>query len=548
MNGLFHTAAGGQAQRVMPGQTLDLTAPRADPAGIVFQRTVYLRIALDAACDRPALTAASVLALQFQPCTVAVDADSDDWVQRWQGGARTRVELAWPAPVIRVDSALYGAVALHRVDGEAVAEQPTASASTGAALSEPFVAVAFEARLSADRPGVRQRRKAELIARRQAHRSLSAAAVGRTEKALAQAAPEQAVEWLYGLSALHLAGVPSSPRLTLRSADGGEVLWQWLEPGPQAATVTWQPAALAEAWQAALERALGLLDANGPRPAVLVLPLEIASDAPCRVHVMQAQVGAVLERSLLTGPVTLRFDGSTRQRQARALTPPSAARRVQVEGQWTRTGDGVGAPAGTPLAHGVRLTAGARAEVPVRLTGALRCTGAAFAWHSLAAASTLAIGLHGPQGSGAALASAHVELDAVAAGTCYARWPALDLQAGAYTLRLAVQSGAGVLAGSPQPVDVPLLLSDAAGERPLALAAEVTLLGGEAGGAGAPPLSLALDGVGLTLAEGGAGRFSARLETLPAALADSGEWALSAVAEQPLTVQITDVRVAYETG
>ena len=60
--------------------------------------------------------------------------------------------------------------------------------------------------------------------------------------------------------------------------------------------------------------------------------------------------------------------------------------------------------------------------------------------------------------------------------------------------------------------------------------------------------TLALDGVGLTLAEGGAGRFSARLETLPAALADSGEWALSAVAEQPLTVQITDVRVAYETG
>ena len=61
-------------------------------------------------------------------------------------------------------------------------------------------------------------------------------------------------------------------------------------------------------------------------------------------------------------------------------------------------------------------------------------------------------------------------------------------------------------------------------------------------------IQLALDGVGLTLAEGGAGRFSARLETLPAALADSGEWALSAVAEQPLTVQITDVRVAYETG
>ena len=87
MNGLFHTATGGQAQRVMPGQTLDLTAPRADPAGIVFQRTVYLRIALDAACDRPALTAASVLALQFQPCTVTVDADSDDWVQRWQGVA-----------------------------------------------------------------------------------------------------------------------------------------------------------------------------------------------------------------------------------------------------------------------------------------------------------------------------------------------------------------------------------------------------------------------------------------------------------------------------
>ncbi|ANX05115.1 hypothetical protein [Immundisolibacter cernigliae] len=559
MSVLFHTPAGGAAQRVQAGQVLDLTAPVLTDGVTVFRRTLYLRIALDGACDRVTLDSAA-LALRFEPCTVAVARGDADWVRRWQGSFGTvDVELAYPAPVTRVESTLYGKFELYRMDGAAVSTDPTATGNTGAVLPEPFSATAFEVRLCSEKPGLRMAEKHKVIAQKHAaHRTLSAAAVGvqmLNESELAMQDADRIVELVNGLSALHLAGMPGSPRLTLRSADGSETLWQWIEPGPQQSALDFAPATLAQDLQPALERALKLADeaahaAGTPRPAVLVLPLELASDSPCRVRVQQANVTALLERPLLAQPASLRFDGAAREILALALTAPPGARRLAVQGQYATDSDAApGTDAPAPAATGVYLPEGASASATLTLPAPLRCGGVAIGWHALGEHTTLDISLHAPADAPRPLAQASIETDRTTPGTLHARWPAADLQSGTCRVRVTVRQGGGVWAGAPGTSGLRLGDGSQDAGQDVAVVPDLTLLA-PGNPNDPPPVTLRL-GDSLLIPNPDAaqaprpGVLDLKVDPVAPALAAQADWSLTVQATQPLTLTVESVRVAY---
>lgn len=553
MSALYVSPAGGDAERVEAGQVMDLTTPESVDGVTVFRRTLYLRIPLDAVCDRLSLAASSALALRFEPCTVHVGPGDQDWVKRWIGfGPRTQVELAYPAPVQRVDSDLYAHMALHRVDGEAIATDASVSGGTGVPLAEPFVATAFEVRLDGERPAERLRRKTAAIAKRQqVHRSLSAAATQMNPMEFAGAEAmwevDRLIELMHGLTALHLAGAAGSPRLTLRSANGAEVLWQWIEPGPQTANVDFAAPALAKDWQPALDQALALLDRalvvpNGvkaPRPAALVLPLEVASDGPCRVRVQQAAVELLLERPLLEAPSTLRFDGVTARQQALPLSVPQGARWLRIDGAFTTSGGA--AAGGVAGAVGLLLADGAQARIPLEIGVPQRCAGVAFGWHPLGARTALRASL--VDGAGRALAAASLETDDAGAGIYHLRWPAADLQGDRYVLRLAV-GGGGVLAAAKAAGAEPIVVSDDSGERVLPFSAQVVLLGTEQ--SAPPPVAIRLGGSALALSADADGNFSAVADPAPPVAADAST--LGITSDRPLTLRLSSARVAYKAG
>ena len=551
MSVLFHSPAGGSAQRVQAGQVLELTAPVLADGVTVFRRTLYLRIALDGACDRVTLDTAA-LALRFEPCTVQVSRGNDDWVRRWQGSVGTLdVELSYPAPITRVDSALYATVALHRVDGEAVSDDATATGATGAALPEPFSAAAFQARLTGEKPGLRVAEKHKVIAQKHAaHKTLSAAAVGvqmLDQSQLAMQHADRIVELVNGLSTLHLAGTPGSPRLTLRSADGSEVLWQWIQAGQQAGAVDFAPATLAQDVQPALERALALADeaaktSGTPRPAALVLPLDLASDSPCRVRVQQADVTALLERPLLAASITLRFSGVAREQQLLALGPQAGARKLELVGHFSHD-VGASAPGAAPEPVGVFLTAGSSVLLTVPITRPLRCAGVAFGWHPLGARTVLTLRLDRPGDAAFAPVTVRVETMRTDAGTLYARWPAVDLQGGLHALRVAVDEGSGVFVATPDATAAPMVVTDDAGSRGLRLAPDLALLDADA--AGQFPVDIALNGTALAATAEPGDSLRALLDPVPTTLAQAAEWTLQASSAVPLVLQIETARVGY---
>ena len=553
MSALYHAPGGGAAQRVQPGQVLDLTAPLLVDGVTVFKRTLYLRIPLDAAADRIILDRAAALALRFEPCTVAVSRGDEHWVRRWVAlGNDVSVDLAYPAPVVRVDSTLYGSVELYRVDGDVPSAKPTVTAATDLDLPEPFVALAFKATLHGEKPRLRQAHKSKLLAQRQAaHKSLSAAAVGKQELSLtdsAMAQIDQLVELINGLSTLHLAGTPGSPGLTLRSADGAQVLWQWIEPGPHDAAVDYAGATLAQDWQPALERALALADeaartSGTPRPAALVLPLDVASDSPCRARVQEADVTALLERPLLGAPASLRFSGAAKEQQTISFAPAGGARRVDILGHYSA--DGVAAVASAPVlpAVGVHLAAGSGAVVAVRVDGPLRCAGVAFGWHPLGARTALTVRLDRPGDASFAPVTARLETVRTDPGVLYARWPAVDLQGGLHAVRLTVDEGDGVFAATPDTAAAPMVVTDDVGSRGLRLAPDLVLLDADA--AGLFPADIALNGIALLATAEPGDSLRAVLDPVPTTLAQAVDWTLQASSAVPLVLHIETARVSY---
>lgn len=543
MSALFHSPAGGAAQHVQAGAVLDLTTPATADGVTMFRRTLYLRVALDGACDRVLLAPGSALALRFEPCSVKVTRGDDAWVRRWVGSAGSAaVELAYPAPLTRVDSDLYGKAELRRADGDAVSEKATVSGATGTALPEPFVGTTFEVHLDVEKPGRRALERARRISQQHQHRSLSAAAVGTVEAHGLDAAIQQVglvVELLGGLTALHLAGTPGSPRLTLRSADGGEVLWQWIEPGAHSAAVDFAPADLTADWQAALSRALTLTDAAGARPPTLVLPLEVASDSPCQVRIQQLDLECLLERPVIDAPATLRFGGAQEESQSLALSPQAEAKFLTLQGQFMVQGDAaIGESGALPTPHGIHLITGSTAVLPVHLEQPLRCTAVALGWHPLSERSALTVEIAGD--GGGPVAMGEVDSHAVEAGVLYARWPSVDLQPGRYRVRLAVRDGSGVLAAMPGHVSAPVEVTHDGHSRQLSVTPVATLL---SPGGPAMPVVVDLNGAPITLTGDQQGLHGSLQSPL-----EAPTWTLSAYSHAPLDLHVDSVRVAYTPG
>ena len=542
MSALFLSSSGGDSQRVLAGQVLDLTTPTVLDGVTLFQRTLYLRIPLDGTCDRLSLADGSALALRFEPCTVMVHAGDTAWVKRWSGfGATVQVELTHPAPLTRVDSDLYGRAALHRLDGAAVSAEATVSGATGASLPTPFVGSAFEVRLDGERSGQRARFRSEAIDFQQSgHRSLSAAAVtvGPAQHVVDDSVRvESVLELLHGLTTLHFAGGPGSPRLTLRSADGAEVLWQWIEPGPQAGSVPFAATKLADEWWAALERALLLADqGDAPRPAVLALPLDIASDSPCGVRLLEVSATPLLERPVLTEPVTLRFGGAARQIHGIALERQVRPQAAVIRGRVGVAPGVAPAPddAATPI--GAYLASGSTALVALDLDSPLRCTAAALRWIPLGGPIALAVQLEAASDA-RPLAEADLDSALTVAGVLCARWPAVDLQAATYRLRLMVRDGCGVLVATPGS-DSSITVIDQAVTREVPLRADVALL--DAGDA-LFPAKLLLNSVAVAVDVDAGGNFLGRVAGPPTA----EHWSLSVDSSLPFTLTVESVRVSY---
>lgn len=542
MSALFLSSAGGDAHRVQAGQVLDLTAPTLVDGVTLFQRTLYLRIPLDDACDRLILAAESALRLRFEPCTVTVRAGDDAWVKRWAGlGAEVQVELTHPAPVTRVDSGLYNHAALHRLDGNAVSAEATIEGVTGTPLPTPFVGTAFEVRLTQERRAERLRFTSEEIAFQQAgHRSLSAAAVGvQAEQRVVEglSSVDAAVKLRHGIRALILAGAPGSPRLTLRSADCAEVLWQWIEPGAQPSAVAFAPPDLAGDWQAALERVLSLVDqGDAPRPAVLVLPLDIASDRPCQVRLLEVTVTPLLERPVLSAPTTLRFGGAARQVHDIALERQARAQAAVIQGRVGVAPGVASAPDDAAAPIGAYLASGSSVLVAVELDSPLRCSAATFGWIPLAEATALTVQLEAASDT-RPLAVAELDSDSAVAGVLCARWPAVDLQPATYRLRLVVRDGCGVLVATPDS-EISITVIDQVVTRQVPLQPQVALL--DAGEAPFPA-ELFLNGGAVAVTGDVGGNFLGSVASPPTA----EHWTLSAGSRVPLTLTVESVRVSY---
>jgi hypothetical protein len=149
-----------------------------------------------------------------------------------------------------------------------------------------------------------------------------------------------------------------------------------------------------------------------------------------------------------------------------------------------------------------------------------------------------------------ALLEARVSADTPHAAWMALRWPAQDLQAGGYWLRLGLAEGAGLWLGEAAAVDgwVESALAPPAprGELGCAPAIELLASSGEGAGASAPALSMLLGGVALAVTTTAAAaparpRVLADLEVAEGSSLDTSNLAVGCA--QVLSLKLESVRV-----
>ena len=542
------------------GLALDLTSPTHEGGVTLFRSTLYARVPLDERCQALVLAPSSKLQVRYEPTTVQVTRSSAAWVEEWDdnGPDQTTVRLVYPAPIAKVRSDIYAKVELHRVDGDAVSEQPTVSANTGQALAEPFVAAAFQAAFSEQKPDF-GKRMSDHVHKRQTRtfQSLSAAAVKGGTGSSGDAAFEEEKAILMAtlaLDRLDLMGRPTTPRLRLMSADQSENLWQWLEPGEHSAPITYsaQDADLVAQLQPALDRTLALR-AGGETQ--LVLPLLIESDAPCRVTLQQANLEFQLQAELLSEPAQLSFAGGSEQTRLLSLEIPTvqpvrlqlqasiAQRDPQTAGEPSALTDG---RAGVQMEAAMQAAALWEADRPYWLIGL------AIAWYGLTEHAALHLSLL-PEGGGPAAATgslADASLEPSAIGPAWLRFlcPQVPLQPGRYWVRLQVEDGSGLWLGQAGETLHPLWqqtppAAGAVSSVPLSLL-HFALEPADPEQAQPVPLRLKLNGIELTASSPRPDALMAESDA-PAALVATSPWALEASTANDLSVTFQSALLTY---
>ena len=489
--GLYPTPGRVAGQRVAAGQVFDLGTPVQAGGVTRFRRSLWLAVPA-AARDATVLhLAASALAMRFEPLTLEVGTDDRQWfgeVRTEHDNQTVQLVLNWPATVIRLldpgPKQRGMAFDLYRADGDRRADAPTQDGRTGSALNPPWVGspmvvVMRQAVLSIGRDERVVSAKSSTTAPAAASGPLMAmvmaptlaptlaAPSGAAASAVAQGAIQQEAPGLKaGLSALAhqashvvpalvLRGAPTSPRATLVMVARGDapetLLWQALLPGEQG-TVTLPQQPLATEWAPALEQVRKRLAAEAPRSeAPLLLRLDIESDAPARVTLLQATLALEAEFEVLPAELRIDFDGAGAQAKALPLDLPAGLPLQGLTltgrvGGGTDTNADVGAlPADQRC--GLLLGAADRVLVHAVLTAPQRVAGLSLAWLPLSDAVTLTLRLLADAGNApsvAALAEWSLVAATPATGWLALRGDALDLQAQHLWLELTLRDGSGL--------------------------------------------------------------------------------------------------------
>ncbi|MDX9885503.1 hypothetical protein [Thauera sp.] len=462
---------------------IELRFPAMSAGVAVFRSSLWLPLP-EACRSATALSLdGSTLQAQFRPAEFALETDDARWFTRAEdtGLAETRLELVWPAPIVRIDDPFPGVAldfGLHRTDGEAISADAAQTGRTGTALNPPWVGSPVVVKFTASSLlGGRHNMTENLRALPAQSRSRATGTQAGTavvhDKADTQLAIHEEILRIPRGSELvpriRIGARPASPRLRLvlegAEADGNDrLLWQAMLPGEQDAPVTLPAEPLAKEWAAALEQVLAFCQRD-PVPEVLPrLRLDIESDASCLVKLSMVALSLLAEHALLTDPLRLDFDGKQHASRDLALAPTHAGSPLQLtlSGR-LRAADTP--PAGElPTAGGPDGRSGLLVEEDQRVGGERRLdapatlAGFSFDWHALSERLTgvLRVLPAAARRGTPALVERAFDFDtAHPAGTASrpqrlaVRWPALDLQAQALRVELVVTHGRGLWLAEP---------------------------------------------------------------------------------------------------
>lgn len=565
---LYTAATCTPAQQVHAGQVFDLDTPLTEGGATFFRRSLWLPIPAAArSADTLAVAEGSTLALRFEARNIDARTDDTTWMPECAlAGDFLHVALALPLPIVELIGTRSIDLALHRRDGDAVADDAVVGGRLNTPLSEQVSGVSFALKMSTyleDRDFIRFEQTS------QAHAHAKTAKVAKGANVAKAFGPPGDVGIVDGvvddiiravslvrrdgvLTAIRLAGRPTNPRMRLvRPAAAGkpeDTLWLDLKPGEQSAAQMLPADTPAKAWGPALAHCLA--DDAETAVADLTLRLDLESDAPCRITVQAVSLALIAETELLDEPRTLKFSGMRREMLAVPLA--SAAGPIEsitvlasVDGDAsaaavtsaTLPGDG---RTGSLLGPDQRIVRALELLTPLRLCGI------SLPWHPLADQTTWTVQLCADAGGRPALPAL---IDAtVAAATPGAawmalRWPPLDLQGGRYWLRLVATEGSGLwlhaasgeaVAGWTEAAKSPQL-------NPLPLGG-VPAVATLTASATPPDLALRLGAHALTLVPSAQGsKLSALLSFSPPAMPATD---LETEASQPITLKLESARIA----
>lgn len=455
--GLYAAPACAPGQKLGPGAALDLVTPVTSKGVTLFRRSLWLPIPASARhANALTLEPGNALALSFTPADIPINTGDNAWFSRVEtsGNQTVRLDFTWPAPLRRINvpagTANLG-FDLFRVDGVQVAEDPSQSGTTGAALNPPWVGSPVQIKLSHPIfPHFKGDRAAPIK-----HKNAQARAATQASQPGTQ--PVAVVETLLDfvqqsniIPTLTLAGTPTSPRLKLfLESPGPEVLlWQALVPGPTS-TVTLPAQPVAEEWSAALEQVLKALQ-NTPSAPLARLRLDLESDTPCALTLQHATLALSARYALAPLPNRLDFDGGPRQTQTIDLGAPAGGTPTGLVIKGRLEGAHEPAPAGgggSPLGRsGILLEPDQALVLRQSLSGAVTLAGLGILWHPLTEAlrGHLSILADGGNRPGRTLLEEDFSLATAAPGWLALRWPSADFQPQTLWLKLTIEEGSGL--------------------------------------------------------------------------------------------------------
>ena len=123
---------------------IELRYPVVSAGVTVFRSSLWLPLP-EACRSASALSLdGSTLQAQFRPAEFTLETDDARWfvLAEDSGRAQTRLELVWPAPIVRIDDPVPGRAfgfGLHRADGDAVSADAAQTGRTGSVLNPPWV-------------------------------------------------------------------------------------------------------------------------------------------------------------------------------------------------------------------------------------------------------------------------------------------------------------------------------------------------------------------------------------------------------------------------